>query len=129
MCPSCINLSKSDQIPSTIDEVIQSYCREASFWTRCSFKEFHINITTVKLKPNCAKLEIHGRERRELTLSDGAVLGRHPPVDDHGRVVVDMEEGHLVVLLAQNEEYGIGELDDLREEEEPTDADQLNDKH
>lgn len=41
----------------------------------------------------------------KLTLSYWNIFGCHPPVGNHGGMVVDMEEGHLVVLFAQDEEY------------------------
>lgn len=40
----------------------------------------------------------------ELTLSSGQILDSCPPVEDHGGVVVHVKEGHLVVLLPQDEE-------------------------
>jgi len=40
-----------------------------------------------------------------LTLSNGDVLGSHPPVNDHRRVMVDVQKCHLAVLLSQNEKH------------------------
>ena len=40
-----------------------------------------------------------------LTLSTSKILHPGPPVEDHGAVVIDMEEGQLVVLLPQDEKY------------------------
>lgn len=40
----------------------------------------------------------------ELTLSSSHILDSGPPVEDHGGVVVHVQEGHLVVLLPQDEE-------------------------
>jgi hypothetical protein len=39
-----------------------------------------------------------------LTLSTSKILHPGPPVEDHGAVVIDVEEGQLVVLLPQDEE-------------------------
>lgn len=54
-----------------------------------------------------------------LTLSTGYEFNPQPPVDDHGAVMVDVKKGDLVVLLSQDEEDGVEELDDLREEIPP----------
>jgi len=55
-----------------------------------------------------------------ITLSASGVLGRQPPVEYHGSVVVDMEKGHLGVLLSQNEENRIKQVNDFGKEEPPT---------
>ena len=39
-----------------------------------------------------------------LTLSSGHIFDSRPPVEDHGAVVVDVEERNLIVLLPQDEE-------------------------
>lgn len=39
----------------------------------------------------------------------------NPPQREHGRMVVDMEKGQLVFLLAQYEEERVAELQQLRE--------------
>ena len=39
-----------------------------------------------------------------LTLSTSNILHPGPPVEDHGAVVIDVQEGQLVVLLPQDEE-------------------------
>ena len=41
-----------------------------------------------------------GDNRNELTLATGRVFSTEPPVEDHGAVMVDVEEGHLIILLA-----------------------------
>lgn len=40
-----------------------------------------------------------------LTLAPGHVFHPSPPVEDHGGVVVDVQEGQLAVLLSQDEKY------------------------
>ena len=54
-----------------------------------------------------------------LTVSSHKPLGYHPPYHDHGAVVVDMQEGDLVVLLAKFEEECFEEFDGFGEEVEP----------
>ena len=44
-----------------------------------------------------------GKEE-SLTLSSRHPLHANPPEQEHAGVVIDMEEGHLVVLLAKYEE-------------------------
>lgn len=39
-----------------------------------------------------------------LTLSSGYILDPRPPVEDHGAVMVNVQEGHLIVFLPQDEE-------------------------
>lgn len=89
-----------------------------------------------------------------LTLSAGHILDSCPPVEDHGAVVVNMKESHLIVLLPQDEEdlpigksrddrytfnfvlfwhwnvfltntYRVAELYDLGEEKPPADSGHL----
>lgn len=42
-----------------------------------------------------------------------------PGTDHHHGMVVQVEEGHLAVLLAENEEYSIKKLRDLGREVDP----------
>ncbi|KAL3200668.1 hypothetical protein MRX96_012948 [Rhipicephalus microplus] len=46
----------------------------------------------------------------ECRLTLGSEAGVEPDVDDHDGVVDDMELGHLIELLAQNEEDGVQEI-------------------
>jgi len=39
----------------------------------------------------------------EERLATGRVFSTEPPVEDHRAVVIDVEERHLVIFLAQNE--------------------------
>lgn len=39
-----------------------------------------------------------------LTLASSQILDPCPPVEDHGAMVIDMQEGQLTVLLPQDEE-------------------------
>ena len=48
-----------------------------------------------------------------LTLSSGDPLHADPPQDEHGAVVVDVEEADLVELLPQDEEHRVQELHSL----------------
>lgn len=48
-----------------------------------------------------------------LTLSAGDPLDADPPQDEHGAVVVDVEEADLVELLPQDEKDGVQELHPL----------------
>lgn len=40
-----------------------------------------------------------------LTLATSHIFNPSPPVEDHGGMVVHMEEGQLTVLLSQDEKY------------------------
>lgn len=42
-------------------------------------------------------------------------LDANPPEEEHGAVVVDVQEGQLSVLLPQDEEDGITELEEFGE--------------
>lgn len=57
----------------------------------------------------------------EERLSTSHILDSRPPVEDHGAVVVNMKESHLVALLPQDEEQRVAELYDLGEEKPPAD--------
>jgi len=55
----------------------------------------------------------------EERLATGRVFSTEPPVEDHRAVVIDVEERHLVIFLAQNEKDRVGQIDDFREEIPP----------
>jgi len=65
----------------------------------------HPDIVLDSLFCQDSATNVKNNGRRLLTLSNGDVLGRHPPVDDHCRVVIDVQKRHLAVLLAQNEKH------------------------
>lgn len=54
-----------------------------------------------------------------LTLSSRHPLDADPPEREHGAVVVDVQEGHLVELLPQNKEDRVQILDALGDEVPP----------
>ena len=60
-----------------------------------------------------------------LTASSCIPLHSDPPERHHGTVMVDMQEGDLIVLLSQNEEHSVQELNDLREVVPPYHASHL----
>lgn len=59
--------------------------------------------------------EVFAKERKRLTRTARHPLDADPPEREHGRVVVDVEEAQLVVLLAEDEEEGVAELEQLAE--------------
>ena len=61
----------------------------------------------------------------ELTISSHKPFCYHPPYHHHGAVMVDVQEGDLVVLLAKYEEECIEEFNDFGEEVEPDDTGHL----
>lgn len=62
---------------------------------------------------------------QRLTVAAGYPVHDEPPDVEHAGVVVDVEEGDLVVVLPQNEEEGVHELDELGEVVPPQDVDDL----
>lgn len=62
---------------------------------------------------------------QRLTVAAGYPVHDEPPDVEHAGVVVDMEEGDLVVVLPQDEEEGVHELDELGEVVPPQDVDDL----
>ena len=63
------------------------------------------SICSNKLHLAIAAMQPNNNGSWLLTLSNGDVLGSHPPVNDHSRVVIHVQKGHLTVLLAQNKEH------------------------
>ena len=61
----------------------------------------------------------------QLTGSSRCPPAVHPPEDTHGWVMVDMEEGDLIVLLAHDEECRVQELDEFWEIKVPANWCQL----
>lgn len=62
---------------------------------------------------------------KRLTVAAGYPVHDEPPDVEHAGVVVDVEEGDLVVVLPQYEEEGVHELDELGEVVPPQDVDDL----
>ena len=62
---------------------------------------------------------------KSLTAASCIPPNSYPPQKHHGAVVVDMQEGDLVVLLAKYEEECIEEFNDFGEEVEPDDTSKL----
>lgn len=60
-----------------------------------------------------------GRALAFLTHSSCKPLDCNPPYEEHGGMVVDMQEGDLVVLFTQDEEQGVQELNQLGKVEHP----------
>lgn len=60
-----------------------------------------------------------------LTVAAGDPVHHEPPDVEHGGVVVHMQDGDLVVVLAQDEEERVHELDELGEVVPPEHADDL----
>lgn len=63
-----------------------------------------------------------------LTLPAGEVLHAEVPVEDHHGVVIDVQEGQLLVLLLQDHEDRVDEVDVLRGVEQPADAGELENR-
>jgi hypothetical protein len=61
-------------------------------------------------------------------MAAGNPVHHKPPDVEHGSVVVDMEHGDLVVVLAKDEEKGVHEFDEFGEVVPPEDADDLRAK-
>lgn len=59
-------------------------------------------------------------------MAAGNPVHHKPPDVEHGSVVVDMEHGDLVVVLAKDEEKGVHEFDEFGEVVPPEDADDLH---
>ena len=60
-----------------------------------------------------------------LTVAAGHPIHDEPPDVGHAGVMVDVEEGDLMVVLPQDEEKGVHELDELGEVVPPEDMDDL----
>lgn len=60
-----------------------------------------------------------------LTVSTGHPVHDEPPDVQHGGMVVDVQEGDLVVVFAQDEEEGVHELDEFGEVVPPQHVDDL----
>lgn len=45
------------------------------------------------------------RQSSALTLTDWTIFCCHPPVNDHSGMMIDMKEGHLIVLFSQDEKH------------------------
>lgn len=58
-------------------------------------------------------------------MAAGYPVHDEPPDVEHAGVVVDVEEGDLVIVLPEYEEEGVHELDELGEVVPPQDADDL----
>lgn len=55
------------------------------------------------------------RDCEELTVSTRHPVHDEPPDVEHGGVMVDMQEGDLVVVLPQDEEESVHKLDEFGE--------------
>lgn len=64
--------------------------------------------------------------RTKIRMAAGNPVHHKPPDVEHGSVVVDMEHGDLVVVLAKDEEKGVHEFDEFGEVVPPEDADDLH---
>lgn len=62
---------------------------------------------------------------KRLTVAAGYPVHDEPPDVEHAGVVVDVEEGDLVVVLPQYEEEGVHELDEFGEVVPPQHVDDL----
>lgn len=60
-----------------------------------------------------------------LTVSTGHPVHDKPPDVQHSGMVVDVQEGDLVVVFAQDEEKGVHKLDELGEIVPPEHMDNL----
>lgn len=63
--------------------------------------------------------------QKGLTVAAGDPVHDEPPDVEHAGVVVDVEEGDLVIVLPEYEEEGVHELDELGEVVPPQDVDDL----
>lgn len=72
-------------------------------------------ITGTNWQPSNSTSDQHplGKNEKVLTRTPGHPLHTDPPEEEHGGVVVDVEEGQLVGLLAYDEEKRVGELHQL----------------
>jgi len=58
-------------------------------------------------------------DSNDHALLPGSILQVAPGEEHRDCVMVDVQEGHLVILLAQHKERRVQQIDDLREEVEP----------
>lgn len=64
--------------------------------------------------------------RTKIRMAAGNPVHHKPPDVEHGSMVVDMEDGDLVVVLAKDEEKGVHEFYELGEVVPPEDTDDLH---
>lgn len=107
----------------------------------CQHKLKQLPLSDVLLPP---EVWTHGRDRRQaivrvhedmdeavkcgtkIRVAAGDPVHHKPPDVEHGGMVVDVEDGDLVVVFPQDEKEGVHELYELGEVVPPEDADNLH---
>lgn len=116
----------SKQVPLTLNSVIKLLSRIFSLSrARRPVTALMQSCENGKRVPPKKKLVSRQSVKKELTRSRGHPLDADPPEGKHRRVMINVKERELIVLLADDEEESVGELQHLREVVPPDCVDDL----